>query len=342
MKAMILREYHRPLELVEVDTPRPMRGQILLKVKACGICHSDLKIYRGEIPPPLVVLPHVPGHEVAGEVAMVGEGVSDVNEGDVGVVYLYVPCRQCDSCIIGQENLCVHLKRVGFDLQGGFAEYLLVPSYSFCPFKKGLPFHEMAILGDAVATPYHAITRLADVKVGQNVLIVGVGGLGIHGVQIAKLCGARVIAVDKDQEALGLAERFKADVTMKPEGDLVERVRDLTDGRGVDAVIEVVGAPETLGWSLPSLKKGGTLVLVGYAPGRPFAVDSMAMHYNEWNIIGARLSTKAELLDVIKLVESGQIRPLVTRTYPFQQTNEALEVLSKGKTVGRIALTFSD
>jgi 2-desacetyl-2-hydroxyethyl bacteriochlorophyllide A dehydrogenase len=341
MKAMLLKEYDRPLEFVDVETPKPMKDQILLKVKACGICHSDLKIYRGEIPPPLVVLPHVPGHEVAGEVAMVGEGVLDIAEGDVGVVYLYVPCRQCEWCIMGQDNLCIRLKRIGFDLQGGFAEYLLVPSYSFCRFKKGLPFHEMAILPDAVATPYHAITRLAGVKPGQDILIVGVGGLGIHGVQIAKLSGTRVIAVDKDPEALGLAEDFKADVTVKPEDDLAERIGKLTHGRGVDAVIEMVGSPETLNWSLPSLKKGGTLVLVGYVPGRPFSVDSMAMHYNEWNIIGARLSTKAELLDVIKLVERGQIQPVVTKEYPFEQANEALGALSAGATVGRIVLTFS-
>ncbi len=340
MKAMLLREYHRPLEFVEIEKPKPMRDQILLKVKACGICHSDLKIYRGEIPPPLVVLPHVPGHEVAGEVASVGEGVSDIEDGDVGVVYLYAPCRRCEWCIIGQENLCIHLKRIGFDLQGGFSEYLLVPSYSFCPFSKGLPYHEMAILADAVATPYHALTRLAEVKAGQNILIVGVGGLGIHGVQIAKLCGARVIAVDTDEEALRLAEKFKADVTLKPEGDTVRRIRELTQGKGVDAVIEVVGAPETLSWSLPSLKKGGTLVLVGYVPGRPFPVDSMAMHYNEWNIVGARLSTKAELLNVIKLVEGGHIQPVVTKTYPFQRANEAMEALSTGATVGRIVLTF--
>ncbi len=339
MKAMVLKEYNRPFEMIEVETPKAGNGEILLKVKACGICNTDLKIYRGEIPPPLVVLPHIPGHEVAGEVVAVGAGVSGIEKGDVGVVYLYVPCRQCRWCITGQENLCIHLKRIGFDLRGGYAEYVVVPSYSFCPFKKGHPFHEMAILADAVATPYHAITRLADVKPGQDVLIVGAGGLGIHGVQIAKLCGARVVVVDKDQEALRMAGNFNADVVINPQ-EAPTKIKELTKGEGVDAVIEMVGSPETLSWSLPSLRKGGTLVLVGYNPGRPFPVDSMAMHYNEWNIRGARLSTKAELLEVIRLVERGQIKPVVTQTFPFERTNEALEALSTGRTVGRIALLF--
>jgi propanol-preferring alcohol dehydrogenase len=340
MRAMVLKTYNRPLEMVEIEIPEITNDQILLKVKACGMCQTDLKIFRGEIPPPLVVLPHIPGHEVAGEVVSVGERVTGIKPGDVGVVYMYVPCRQCQWCITGRENLCINLKRIGFDLQGGYAEYLLTPAYSFCPFKKGRPFHEMAILPDAVATPYHAITRLANLKPGQDLLIVGAGGLGIHGIQIAKLCGARVLVADRDQGALKMAEDFNADVTLSPQEAPTETIRELTNGQGVDAVIEIVGSPETLSWSLPSLKKGGILVLVGYTPGQPFPLDSMAMHYNEWRIIGSRLSTKAELLDVIALVERGQITPVVTKTFPFEETNEALDALRRRTTVGRIALSF--
>jgi propanol-preferring alcohol dehydrogenase len=340
MKAWVLREYNHPLEMVEMETPKAEGDQILLRVKACGVCRSDLKILRGEIPPPLVVLPHVPGHEVAGEVAMVGDQVFGVQEGDVGLVYLYVPCRHCQWCLSGQENLCVHLRRIGFELQGGFAEFILVPSYSFCPFERGQPFHHMAILGDAVATSYRAITRLAEIKAGQVVLIVGVGGLGVHATQVARLCGARVFAADIDPEALRLAEEFGADVLLGAENHDVDKIKELTRGKGVDAVIEMVGSPDTLSWSLPALKKGGTLVIVGYAPDRPFPLDSMAMHYNEWSIKGARLSTKAELLEVIELVERGQIQPVVTKTYPFERANEALIDLADGTTIGRIALTF--
>ncbi|MBW1673398.1 MAG: alcohol dehydrogenase catalytic domain-containing protein [Deltaproteobacteria bacterium] len=339
MKAMVLNEYNSSLELIEMDTPRVKRDEILLKVRACGICQTDLKIIRGEIPPAIVTLPHIIGHEVVGEVVGVGEFVSGVDQGDVGVVYIYITCRECQWCLTGRENLCINLKRVGFELSGGFEEYLQIPAYAFCPFKKDMPLHEMAILADAIGTPYHAITRLADVKVGQSVLIVGAGGLGIHGVQIAKLCGAKVFVVDKDQNALNFAQEFGADEIFSPDKAL-QGIRDLTGGQGVDAVIEIVGTPETLSWSLPSLKKGGKLIVVGYAPGRPFPLDTMAMHYNEWEIIGSRLSTKTELLQVIKLVEEGKIKPVVTKTFPFAQANEAIKALNKKTTLGRIVLTF--
>ena len=137
-----------------------------------------------------------------------------------------------------------------------------------------------------------------------------------------------------------LAQEFKADFTLQPLEDPRRGIMALTEGRGVDAVIEMVGSPITLGWSLPSLKKGGILVLVGYVPGKPFPLNSMDMHYNEWTVKGARLSTKAELLEVIKLVERGQISPVVSETFPLEKVNEALEALSNKTAVGRIALSY--
>ena len=342
MKAMILKEYHQPMDWVDVETPRVGPDEILLQVKACGICQTDLKIYKGEIPPPIVTLPHTPGHEVAGVVVDVGKDVRTIQKGDVGMLYIYVACRECEQCLGGNENLCPDLKRVGFELPGGYAEYVCVPAYAFCPFDKRLPFEEMAILTDAVATSYHAIVTLARVKLGQTVLIVGAGGLGIHGVQIAKLAGARVIVADRKQEALDLAKRFGADLLVDSGKGPLETIREATKGsRGVDVVIECVGAKETLAWSLPSLRKGGKLVIVGYVPGQPFPLDTMAMHYNEWDIKGSRLCTKAELLQVIRLVEKGAIKPVISKTFPLEKANEALKELAKGGSTGRMVLTVS-
>jgi len=340
MKAMVLREYHRPMKLEEVETPSVGEEEILLQVKACGICYTDLKIFRGEIPPPIVNLPHIPGHEVAGEVVAMGKKVQGVKKGDTGLIYIYLACHRCDWCLGGQENICQDLKRVGFELPGGYAQYVRVPAYAFCPFPPNLPSEEMAILTDAVATSYRAVKALANVRVGQDVLVVGAGGLGIHGIQIAKLCGANVVVADRKQKALALAKTFGADHLIDPGNRPLDQVRDLTHGKGVDAVIEFVGSKESMAWSLPALKKGGTLVIVGYVPGHPIPLDTMAMHYNEWNIKGARLCTKAELLQVIRLVEEKKLKPVISATFPFEKANEALETLQKEDTIGRLVLTF--
>ena len=340
MKAMVLREYNRPMDLDNVDTPVINDDEVLIQVKACGICQTDLKIFKGEIPPPIVVLPHIPGHEIAGVVAAVGKNVAGINIGDAGIVYIYIACHACDWCMSGRENLCPNLKRVGFELPGGYAEFVRIPAYAFCPFDHKLSLDEMAILPDAVATAYRAVTVLGDTRPGQNILIVGAGGLGIHAVQIAKLSGARVLIADRKKKALQLAKQFGADVLLDPDASPLEGIRAATKGKGVDAVIEIVGAKETLAWSLPSLKKGGKLIIVGYVPGQAFPLETMAMHYNEWEIKGARLSTKAELLQVIRLVEQGKIKPVISRTFPFEKVNEALKALSDENTTGRLVLTF--
>jgi 2-desacetyl-2-hydroxyethyl bacteriochlorophyllide A dehydrogenase len=337
MKTMVLSQYNTPLEVHDREIPRVDSGEVLLKVKACGICQTDLKIIRGVIPPPIVTLPHVLGHEVVGEVVAVGDLVSEVQPGEVGVVYSYVTCHDCNLCLAGRENLCIHLERIGFEREGGFTEYLKIPAYNFCAFSKDLAVEKMAILADAIGTPYRAITGLAKVRPGQNVLIVGAGGLGIHAVQIAKLCGANVTVVDLDPNARDLAKIYGADETLDPD-EAAQTILEQTGGLGVDVVIEIVGYPETLDWSLPALKSGGKLILVGYAPEHPFALNTMMMHYNEYEIIGCRFVTKSELLELIKLVENGKIKPVVTQTFPFDQANAALETLKEGKSLGRIVL----
>jgi propanol-preferring alcohol dehydrogenase len=192
-----------------------------------------LKIFKGEIPPPIVTLPHIPGHEVAGEIVSVGDKVSGIRKGDAGVLYIYIACHNCEWCLSGQENLCPDLKRIGFELPGGYAQYVRAPSYVFCPIDPTIPFEEMAILTDAVATSYRAVNILAQVKPAQDILIVGAGGLGIHGVQIAKLCGARVWVADKRGSALQLEEQFGADFSINVNDESPpDLIREKTKGRG--------------------------------------------------------------------------------------------------------------
>lgn len=343
MKGLILREYNRDLFLENVEDPIPGSVDIILRVKACGICGTDLKIVSGKIPPPIITLPHTPGHEIAGEVVAVGSEVTDIKIGQKGIVYFYIGCKDCEMCRTGRENLCFFIKRLGFELPGGFAELVKLPAYNFCPVSEGLSLHEMAILPDALATPYHALKTMAEVKASQDVLVMGVGGLGIHAVQIAKLMGARVFAVARREEPLKLALEYGADVAIdaSKEGSF-NRVMEMTEGKGVDAIIENVGSSQSLKWSLPCLKRRGRLVLVGYDPLDPYPLNAMEMHYNEWTLCGSRVSTKQELLEVIDLVQRVKIKPVVSKQMPWLEANEAIEELKSRKRIGRTVLTFED
>ncbi len=341
MKAMVLEEFNSPLAMREVEVSPLEAGEVLLEVKACGLCQTDLKIVAGKIPPPIIELPHIMGHEVAGIVARVGREVEYLREGDRAVAAVFITCGRCEACQRGEENLCDRLKRLGFEAPGGYAQYLKVPARNLVPMDPAIPLEQAAVLPDAVATVYHAICHLGRVKAGDSVLIVGVGGLGVHALQIARLSGARVIAADIKQERLAFALELGADeVVDAGGGNPLEAVKELTGGRGVDRVVEIVGHPETLRWSLPCLRPGGLLILVGYAPGVPFPLDSMAMHYHEWKIMGSRCCTRIELRGVVELVKEGKLRPIVARTYPFEEANEALEQVRKGDIIGRAVLTF--
>jgi propanol-preferring alcohol dehydrogenase len=230
---------------------------------------------------------------------------------------------------------------LGFELPGGFSELVRLPAYNFCPFDEEKPLTEMAVLPDAVATSYHALKTMADVKAGQDVMIMGIGGLGIHAIQIAKLMGARVFAVARREEPLQLATEQGADfVINSSEESSSKKVMELTKGRGVDVVIENVGSAQSMSWSLPCLKRRGRLVIVGYDPLNPYPLNPMEMHYNEWILCGSRVSTKQELLEVIDLVERGRIKPIVYKLLPWEKANEAIDELKSRRGIGRTVLTF--
>jgi 2-desacetyl-2-hydroxyethyl bacteriochlorophyllide A dehydrogenase len=341
MKAMILKAHNQEMSLEEVGEPIPDSHEIILRVKACGVCGTDLKIVSGMLPSSVISLPHILGHEIAGEVVKIGSAVKDITPGQTGLVYFYVTCRNCEMCRTGKENLCLSIKRLGFELPGGFAQFIKLPAYNFCPHDRSVLPNHMAVLPDAVATSYHALKTMAGVSIGQTVLIVGIGGLGIHAVQIAKLMGLKTIAADRRMEPLKLAEKFRSDFLIDTsKQNPVEAIMEITKGRGVDAVIENVGSKETLGWSLYCLKRRGRLVLVGYVPSESSCLPTMDMHYNEWNICGSRVSTKQELLEVIDLVEEGKIQPVISKEFFFEEANEALEFLKQRKAIGRTILTF--
>lgn len=338
MRAMVLQRFGEQLQLKQVPIPQLGAGEVLVKVAACGLCGSDLEISAGKLQGPQV--PLIMGHEPAGTVAEVGSAVTNVKVGDHVVVALYVTCGECDYCRTNQDNLCVNLVgRPGFELDGAFAEYFEMPAENLFPISPSVPLEQVAAMSDGVATSWHAVTRQAGVKPGQTVVIVGVGGLGVHATQITRLSGARTVAVDVVEEKLDLAKRFGADVAIDAHSDDVPaRMMELTAGLGVDAVLDFVAEPDTVEMGLQMLRRGGVLVLVGLAPGRPFRAGSVDVVLSEKRIVGSRTSSKQDLVEVIRLVEEGKITPIVGQRFRLEEVNEALEALRRGEAMGRMVV----
>jgi len=341
MKAHVLERFNEPLVAKDVPEPRCGPGEVKVRVRACGVCGTDVKIVQGLIPAPIITLPHILGHEVAGDVVEVGEGVEHLAPGERVVVYFYLPCGWCDLCRTGKENICYQVRRLGFERPGGFGEFVTLPAYCAIPIPTGLDYPEAAILPDAVAVPFHALRSMAQAKAGQVALIVGAGGLGLHAVQIASAMGLKTLVADISPQNLSLAKSMGAEVLIDASsGHALEHVMAVTESKGADVVLEMVGSPQSMSWTLPATKRGGTLVIVGYSPGKPFPLDTMAMHYHEWRIVGSRVSTKQDLIDLMQMVRTGKVRPYVAQVRPWEDANEVLSIIREGKVAGRLVLKY--
>lgn len=336
MRAMILRHFNSDLVLENIHLPKLEPHDVLVKVKACGICRTDVKIKNGLMDSRIIKLPHIMGHEIAGIVEEIGENVVNIKTGQRVVVYFYETCQNCRYCLEGRENLCSDIKRAGFEYNGGFAEYVKIPENNVVLLEDGISFEEAAVLPCAVATPYHAITKLSNMQPGEAVLIVGVGGLGVHAIQIAKALGGRVIACDLDENRLEAALKYGADVALNAgSNDLASKINDFTDGYGADICLDLVGSPLSFDWALKSTRNGGRYCLVGYAPKQSLTIDTVSYHQNEWQLIGCRASTKQDLMDVVSLTQKGLIKSVIDEVYPIEDVNIGLHNLEQGKILGR-------
>jgi NAD+-dependent secondary alcohol dehydrogenase Adh1 len=335
MRAMVLERFGDPLQPKKVPVPRLEADEALVQVTACGLCGTDLKISGGRLDG--TPLPLIMGHEPAGEVVEVGSAVTHVRVGDHVAVHFYVSCGACEFCRTNRDSLCINLiGRLGFELDGGFAEYFKIPAHNLFPISPAVPAEQVAVLADCVSTVWHAVQRRAKVQPGQNAVVMGAGGLGVHAIQVLRLSGLRTIAVDIAPEKLEFAQQWGAsEVIDARDEDVAARVLELTDGMGADTVLEFVGLPGVIETDLCFLRRGGVLVLVGYAPGQPFQAESTDVVLTEKRIIGSRASSKQDLVDVIRLVEQGKITPLVTQRFQLEEVNEALAALRVGKILGR-------
>ena len=343
MKAMVLERFGEPMVLKEVPEPAIGPQDILLRVRASGLCATDLKVYDGLVKS--VKLPLIAGHESAGEVAKIGAEVDGWHIGDHGVIYINIPCGNCYLCRKGRENYCTSgVRRIGFEEPGGFGEYCRVPARNLCKVSKSIPLKQASILSGTMATPLHGIRTQGRLQAGETAAIVGVGGLGIHAVQLAAVMGARVIAVDIAEEKLTAARKYGAEEAINPLNcDFAAEIRRLTGGEGADLVVEIVGGsavPAVLEKCVEALRMTGRLLILGYHYGQHFRLDPQKMVYDGLEVMGSRSAIRQDLMDVISLVERGKVKPVIDECFPLEKANEAFAKLRNSTALGRMVLTL--
>lgn len=338
MKAAVLREFHKGLSLEEIDIPSPGYGEVLVKVRASGLCASDLHIIDGILPS--VQLNYVPGHELAGEVIELGEGVNSLEIGQHVVAAIDVTCGRCRFCLRGQSNLCRSLKRIGFEINGSHEEYAIVPQDNLFTIRKDIPFEEAAIIPDAVVCMYHAIKNKGKVTAGDKVLFLGVGGLGLQGIQIAKYFGAEVYATSRQDKKLQIAKTLGADEVINTKtSNLINEIDRITNGEQCDVIFDNIGISNSVEECLKIIRPGGKIIAVAYNDSE-FTANYQELVIKEKEIIGIRGSTRQDLVESIALVEKGIIKPYIYKTYHLEEINHALDQLRNGETLGRTAIIF--
>ncbi len=331
MKAVQLIEIGKPLEMRDVPVPEIGDHDVLVRVKAAGICHSDVHYRSGASA--VGPLPQTLGHEVAGVVEEIGPQVANVKPGDRVCLHYLITCGDCYYCTLGSEQFCVEGSMIGKYRDGGFAEFIAVPARSAVPLPEEIPFEQGAIMMCSSATSFHALNK-SRLQAGETVAVFGVGGLGMSAVQLAKAMGALdVYAVDINEERLAMTEGFGAIPVNAAEVDPVDEIRRLTDGRGVDVTLELIGLPQTMRQSVQSLAVFGRAVLVGIAS-EPLEVETYGeLLGREAEVIGAADHLLHELPLLIEYTRRGMLdlSNVVTRTIPLDasEVNAVLDEMEE-------------
>jgi len=366
MKAAVLSAIGAPLAIEEIPVPTPRVGEVLVRVAACGVCHSDLHVAKGEITFPT---PCVLGHEISGVVEETGPGVEGLKRGDPVVSSFILPCGRCAPCARGRDDLCEtffamnRLKGTLYDGEtrlhradgsplamysmGGLAEFAVVPATDVFPLPAGLPLADASILGCAVMTAYGAVKHQAEVRPGDTVAVVGTGGVGSNVVQVARLFGAaRIIAVDVRDEKLEEVRKLGAThVVNAAKGDHVRQVMDLTEGRGADVAIEALGRPETVGAAFQMTRDGGRTVVIGLGSGQAAASIEVTRLVRRsirlTGSYGARVRT--DMPELVSLAARGLLelsRP-ISRRYRLEECAVAYRALDRGDVLGRAIVVMA-
>jgi 6-hydroxycyclohex-1-ene-1-carbonyl-CoA dehydrogenase len=339
LKAAVFHGPGQPLTVQDWPTPEPGPDEIRVRVAACGVCHTDLHYLDHGTPtfkpPPLVL-----GHEVAGTVDVVGDDVASFQLGDRVLLPAVLTCGHCRACRSGRENICEHSVMLGNNIDGGYAELVVVPAKDVARLPDEVPLIEGSIIADAITTPYHAVVNRGRVTPGDSVVVVGCGGIGLNIVQMAAALGARVVAIDVLPAKLELARQLGATevVVSGPNTRPDKEARRLTDG-GADVAFEAIGRAATQEQALSCLRTGGRLVLVGYSPDT-MPLNSGRVMYRELEVVGSLGCRPVDYPRVIELVRQGRIRlePLVTHRFPLDQINQAFDALRGGEVVRAVVV----
>jgi alcohol dehydrogenase, propanol-preferring len=340
-------EPKEPLQIQELDRPQPTGSQVLIKVESSGVCHSDIHLWDGGYEGPGgtflkttdrgVRYPLTPGHEIAGTIEEMGnEARDEFQKNESVLVYPWIGEGLCPACRSGEENLCDKPRSIGIYQDGGYAEYVLVPSYRYLiRLDNEMDMDAAATLSCSALTAYGAVKN-TKIKPNDNVVIVGAGGLGLMAIQLAKaISGARIIALDLSDEKLTTAKQNGADdiINSKKE-DPVKSVMEFTDNFGADAVMDFVNSSKTVETEMQFLRRRAKVILVGLFGGE-VKLNLITMPTKAFRLIGSYTGSIADVTELLSLAKRGVIKPVITDRFKLKQATEALSKLKEGEIMGR-------
>ncbi len=338
MKAALVKEFGKPLSIECVPVPVPGPGEILVKVMACGVCHTDLHAAHGDWPV-RPAPPFIPGHEAAGVVAALGPGVTEFKEGDpVGVAWLHDACLRCEYCETGWETLCEHQHNTGYSCNGGFAEYVIASAAFAARLPEGVDFAQIAPILCAGVTTYKGLKE-TEARPGEWVAISGVGGLGHVAIQYAKAMGLKVVALDVAAAKLQMAREVGADLAVNAlSEDAVETVLKATDG-GAHGILVTAVSPPAFSQALRMVRRKGTVSLVGLPPGE-FPTPIFDVVLKRITVRGSIVGTRRDLDEALAFAAEGRVRAEIA-TAPLEDINTIFAGLKSGTVEGRIVLDLA-
>jgi D-arabinose 1-dehydrogenase-like Zn-dependent alcohol dehydrogenase len=342
MKAIRIHAFGPPERLMseEVpDTTGPKWDEVILAVGAAGVCYRDLLDRLGRYP--RLRLPFTPGHELAGRVSQVGEGVQKFQPGDRVASIQYLSCGACSYCRSERASICKQKSSLGQEVDGAYAERVRVTASGLCFLPDEISFEAGAILACTLGTSLRALKKRAELKVGEKVLITAAGGgVGMHAVQVAKLMGGYVIAITRSKEKVQKLKSIGADEVIEwSEDGFSSRVKALTNGEGVDVALEIAGST-SFEQSVRSMSPGGRIVIVGEVGGGLLQVNPGLLIVKEISVLATTSTTQSDLALAIDLVKQGKVKPIISQVFPLEKAAQAHRFIETGQQVGRVVLTI--